>query len=385
METRTPIYLDYNATTPIDPAVLAAMQPYLATHFGNASSGHPYGRTAQAAVATARAQVAALLGCAPDEVVFTGGGTESDNQAILGVALAHRERGDHLVTTEIEHPAVLESCRYLERRHGFRVTYLPVDSAGQVEPAAVEAALSPRTLLVSVMHAQNETGILQPVAALAAAARRRGVLVHTDAAQSVGKVPVNVDALGVDLLAVAGHKLYAPKGIGVLYVRRGTVLDPYVHGAGQEGGLRAGTENVASVVALGAACAVAGQRLAADGPRLGALRDRLAASLGAAGWITNNACADRLPNTLNVSLEGVWGEDVLQKAPAVAASTGSACHSGSPEPSAVLLAMGLSRVRALGAVRLSLGRGTTETDVDRAAAALVAAGRALLDRQGVPG
>jgi cysteine desulfurase len=257
METRTPIYLDYNATTPIDPTVLAAMQPYLATHFGNASSGHPYGRAAQAAVATARAQVATLLGCAPDEVVFTGGGTESDNQAILGVALAHRERGDHLVTTEIEHPAVLESCRYLERRHGFRVTYLPVNGAGQVEPAALEAALSPRTLLVSVMHAQNETGILQPVATVAALARRRGVLVHTDAAQSLGKVPVNVDALGVDLLAVAGHKLYAPKGIGVLYVRRGTVLDPYVHGAGQEGGLRAGTENVASIVALGAACAIA--------------------------------------------------------------------------------------------------------------------------------
>ena len=216
-------------------------------------------------------------------------------------------------------------------------------------------------------------------------ARRRGVLVHTDAAQSVGKVAVNVDALGVDLLAVAGHKLYAPKGIGVLYVRRGTVLDPYVHGAGQEGGLRAGTENVASIVALGAACAVAGKRLAADGPRLGALRDRLAAALGSAGWIANNAGAEPLPNTLNVSLEGVWGEDVLQRAPEVAGLTGSACHSGSPRPSAVLLAMGLSRVRALGAVRLSLGRGTTEADVDRAAAALVAAGRALLDRQGVPG
>jgi len=260
-----------------------------------------------------------------------------------------------------------------------------VNEAGQVEPAALEAALSPRTLLVSVMHAQNETGILQPVAALAALARRRGVLVHTDAAQSLGKVPVNVDALGVDLLAVAGHKLYAPKGIGVLYVRRGTVLDPYVHGAGQEGGLRAGTENVASIVALGAACAVAGERLAADGARLGALRDRLAAALGTAGWIANNAGADRLPNTLNVSLEGVWGEDVLHHAAEVAASTGSACHSGSPEPSAVLLAMGLSRARSLGAVRLSLGRGTTEADVDRAAAALVAAGRALLNRQGVPG
>jgi len=377
METRAPIYLDYNATTPIDPTVLAAMQPYLAAHFGNASSGHPYGRAAHAAIDTARGQVAALLGCAPDEVIFTAGGTESDNQAIIGVALAHRDRGDHLVTTEVEHPAVLESCAYLERRLGFRVTRVPVNGDGQVEPAAVEAALTPRTLLVSVMHAQNETGVLQPVAAIAALARRRGVLIHTDAAQSVGKVPVDVNALGVDLLTVAGHKLYAPKGIGVLYVRRGTVVDPYLHGAGQEGGRRAGTENVASIVALGAACAIARERLAVDGPRLAALRDRLAAALVAAGWVPNGHPTERLPNTLNVSLEGVWGEDVLSQAPEVAAATGSACHSGSPEPSAVLLAMGLSRARALGALRLSLGRGTTEADVDRAAAALVAAGRAV--------
>ncbi len=377
METRAPIYLDYNATTPIDPTVLAAMQPYLAAHFGNASSGHPYGRAAHAAIDTARGQVAALLGCAPDEVIFTAGGTESDNQAIIGVALAHRDRGDHLVTTEVEHPAVLESCAYLERRLGFRVTRVPVNGDGQVEPAAVEAALTPRTLLVSVMHAQNETGVLQPVAAIAALARRRGVLIHTDAAQSVGKVPVDVNALGVDLLTVAGHKLYAPKGIGVLYVRRGTVVDPYLHGAGQEGGRRAGTENVASIVALGAACAIARERLAVDGPRLAALRDRLAAALVAAGWVPNGHPTERLPNTLNVSLEGVWGEDVLSQTPEVAAATGSACHSGSPEPSAVLLAMGLSRARALGALRLSLGRGTTEADVDRAAAALVAAGRAV--------
>jgi cysteine desulfurase len=376
MEPDAPIYLDYNATTPIEPAVLAAMEPYLATHYGNASSGHAYGRTAHAAVHTAREQVAALLGCAPEELVFTAGGTESDNQAIIGVALAHRDRGDHLVTTEIEHPAVLESCRYLERRLGFRVTYVPVGADGRVSPAAVEAALTPRTLLVSVMHAQNETGVLQPVAAIAAIARRHGVLVHTDAAQSVGKVPMDVDALGVDLLTVAGHKLYAPKGIGVLYVRRGTVLDPYLHGASQESGRRAGTENVAAIVALGAACAIARERLPADGPRLAGLRDRLAAALEAAGWQSNGHPTERLPNTLNISLEGVWGEDVLRLAPDVAASTGSACHSGSPEPSAVLLAMGLSRARALGALRLSLGRGTTAAAVDRAATSLLAAGRA---------
>jgi cysteine desulfurase len=378
MEAGAPIYLDYNATTPLDPAVLAAMRPYLEQHFGNPSSSHAYGQAARAGVVAARAQVAALLGCAPDEVVFTGGGSEADNLALIGVALAHRARGDHLVTTQIEHPAVLETCRYLERRLGFRVTYLPVDAQGQVDPAAVEAALTPRTLLVSVMHANNETGVLQPIAAIAAIARRHGVLVHTDAAQSVGKVPVNVDALGVDLLAVAGHKLYAPKGVGVLYVRRGTVLDPLIHGAGHEGGRRAGTENVASIVGLGAACAVASERLAADLPRLTALRDRLERQLTAAGWVRNGHPTARLPNTLNISLEGALGDDVLARAPAVAASTGAACHSGEPEPSAVLLAMGLSRRRALGAVRLSLGRWTTEAEVDRAAAALVAAGHAAL-------
>jgi cysteine desulfurase len=378
MEAGAPIYLDYNATTPLDPAVLAAMRPYLEQHFGNPSSSHAYGQAARAGVVAARAQVAALLGCAPDEVVFTGGGSEADNLALIGVALAHRARGDHLVTTQIEHPAVLETCRYLERRLGFRVTYLPVDAQGQVDPAAVEAALTPRTLLVSVMHANNETGVLQPIAAIAAIARRHGVLVHTDAAQSVGKVPVNVDALGVDLLAVAGHKLYAPKGVGVLYVRRGTVLDPLIHGAGHEGGRRAGTENVASIVGLGAACAVASERLAADLPRLTALRDRLERQLTAAGWVRNGHPTARLPNTLNISLEGALGDDVLARASAVAASTGAACHSGEPEPSAVLLAMGLSRRRALGAVRLSLGRWTTEAEVDRAAAALVAAGHAAL-------
>ncbi|HLH26369.1 MAG TPA: cysteine desulfurase family protein [Chloroflexota bacterium] len=379
MDPAAPIYLDYNATTPLDPAVIEAMRPYLELHFGNPSSGHAYGRAALAGVVAARAQVAALLGCAPDEVVFTGGGSEADNQALIGVALAHRDRGDHLITTRIEHPAVLETCRYLERRLGFQVTYLPVDEQGQVDPAAVETAITPRTLLISVMHANNETGVLQPIAAIAALARRHGVLVHTDAAQSVGKLPVDVTALGVDLLAVAGHKLYAPKGVGVLYVRRGTTLDPFVHGAGHEGGRRAGTENVAGIVGLGAACAVARERLSADRPRLTRLRDRLEQALTAAGWVRNGHPTERLPNTLNASLIGAEGEAVLQRAPTVAASTGSACHSGHTEPSAVLLAMGLTRERALGAVRLSLGRWTTEPAVDRAAAALIAAGRAALD------
>lgn len=372
-----PIYLDYNATTPLDPAVLAAMRPYLESHYGNPSSGHAYGEAARVGVVQAREQVAALLGCEPDEVVFTGGGSESDNQALVGVALAHRERGNHLITSQIEHPAVLETCRYLERRLDYRVTYLPVNGDGQAEPAAVEAAITPRTLLVSVMHANNETGVLQPVAAIAALARRHGVLVHTDAAQSVGKVPVDVDALGVDLLTVAAHKLYAPKGIGVLYVRRGTVLDSLVHGAGHEGGRRAGTENVASMVAVGTACAVAGERLANDRARLTAQRDRLEAALVAGGWVRNGHATERLPNTLNISLEGADGEAILRDTPEIAASTGSACHSGHTEPSTVLLAMGLSRARALGAVRLTLGRWTTEADVDRAAAALLRATQAV--------
>ncbi len=380
MKPAAPIYLDYNATTPLDPAVVEAMRPYQEIHFGNPSSGHVYGRAALAGVTTARAQVAALLGCAPDEVVFTGGGSEADNQALIGVALAHRDRGDHLITTQIEHPAVLETCRYLERRLGFHVTYLPVDQQGQVDPAAVAAAITPRTLLISVMHANNETGVLQPIAAIAEIARRRGVLMHTDAAQSVGKVPVDVAALGVDLLAVAGHKLYAPKGVGVLYVRRGTLLDPLIHGAGHEGGRRAGTENVAGIVGLGAACAVAQERLPTERPRLLALRDRLEQALVAAGWERNGHPTERLPNTLNVSLTGAEGEAVLARAPSVAASTGSACHSGHTEPSAVLLAMGLPPARALGAVRLTLGRWTTASDVDRAAVALVAAGRAVLGR-----
>jgi cysteine desulfurase len=376
MGSDAPIYLDYNATTPLDPAVLDAMRPYLETHFGNPSSGHAYGRAAHAGVVAAREQVAALLGCAPDEIVFTGGGSEADNQALVGVALAHRDRGDHLITAQIEHPAVLETCRYLERRLGFQVTYLPVDAQGQVAPAAVETALTPRTILISVMHANNETGVLQPIPAIAAVARRHGVLLHTDAAQSVGKVPVNVDALGADLLAVAGHKLYAPKGVGVLYVRRGTQLDPFVHGAGHEGGRRAGTENVAGLVGLGAACAIAGERLAADRPRLTGLRDHLEGLLAATGWARNGHPTERLPNTSNMSLDGAEGEEILRRAPEVAASTGSACHSGHTEPSAVLLAMGLSRHRALGAVRLSLGRWTTAAETERAAAALIAAGQA---------
>jgi cysteine desulfurase len=369
-----PIYLDHNATTPIAAEALAAMREYLEREFGNPSSGHAYGAPAHAAVERARAQVAGLLGCEPGSIVFTASGSEADNLAIKGVVLAARARGDHVVTTAIEHPAVLEACRYLERRLDYRVTIVPVDGTGLVDPDDVRRAIDAGTVLISVMHANNEVGSIQPIAEIAAVAREHEVAFHTDAAQSVGKLPTAVDELGVDLLTVAGHKLYAPKGIGALYVRPGTRLDPLVHGAGHEHGLRAGTENVPYIAALGAACALAGERLRSGDPEwVRRLRDRLHSALEASvpGLALNGHSELRLPNTLNVSFPESDGEELLARTPVVAASTGSACHSGRTDPSAVLSAMGVDRERALGAVRLSLGYTTTEAEVDAAAAALV--------------
>ena len=375
MTPERPVYLDYNATTPVDPAVFAAMRPYLEQEFGNPSSGHAYGQTAREAVDHARRQVSELLGAEPDEIVFTGGGSEADNLAICGVAFARRDRGRHIVTTAVEHPAVLHTCRYLERRHGFTLTVVPVDATGRVDPAAVGRALRDDTVLVSVMHAQNEVGTVQPVAEIAAAARGRGVAFHTDAAQSVGKIPVRVHDLAVDLLAVAGHKVYAPKGVGALFVRGGLKLESVIHGAGHEGGRRAGTENVAGIVGLGKACALAHEHLEEERRRLQGLRDELWRRLVAAipGLRLHGDPERRLPNTLNVGVPGVAGEDLLAAAPGIAASTGSACHAGRTEPSGVLLAMGLAKDEALTAVRLSLGRFTTEADVRQAADLLIAA------------
>ena len=370
------IYLDHNATTPVAPEALAAMRPYLEHEFGNPSSGHAHGVTAAAAVARARGEVAALLGGEPAGVVFTASGSEADNLAITGVALARLGERDHIVTSAVEHPAVLATCRYLQRRLGLRVTVVPVDSYGVVDPDDVRRAIEPGTVLVSVMHANNEVGTLQPIAEIAAEARERGVLVHTDAAQSVGKLPLDVQALGVDLLTVAGHKLYAPKGIGALYVRPGTRLDSVIHGAGHEHGLRAGTENVAYIAGLGAAATLAGDRLRSGAhAEVERLRDRLHAALRSVvpDLALNGHRRDRLPNTLNVSFPGLDGEELLAHTPAIAAATGSACHSGRTDPSAVLTAMGLEPNRALGAVRLSLGYGTTAADVDTAAAALATA------------
>ncbi|HPC83328.1 MAG TPA: cysteine desulfurase family protein [Thermoanaerobaculaceae bacterium] len=374
---REPIYLDHNATTPVHPAVLEAMLPYLREHFGNPSSGHIFGRRARSAVELARSQVASLLACHPEEVVFTSGGTEANNLAILGTVDPAAGRR-HVVTSSVEHPATERPCERLQR-HGAEVTRLPVDACGRVELAAAHAAVRADTALVTVMLAQNETGTLMPVAELAAIARGHGALVHTDAAQAVGKIPVRVEELGVDLLSLAGHKLYAPKGVGALYVRSGVPVSPVLLGAGHERGVRPGTENVASIVGLGAACALAEATLAAETERQLELRDRLWTVLRSAipGIRLNGHPTERLPNTLNVSFPGTRGSTVLAAAPEVAASTGSACHEGGERPSAVLTAMGLDPATALGAVRLSVGRSTTREQIDLAAHALLRAWRAV--------
>ena len=357
------------------------MRPYLQDRFGNPSSAHRYGAVAHRAVEGARAQVAALLGCEQDGIIFTASGSEADNLAIKGVALGLLGEGDHIITSAIEHPAVLGACRYLERRLGYRLTILPVDGFGMVDPEDVRRAMEPGTVLVSVMHANNEVGTLEPIADIAGVAREYRIACHTDAAQSVGKVPVDVDELDVDLLTVTGHKLYAPKGIGALYVRPGTRLDSLIHGAGHEHGLRAGTENVPYIVGLGAACALAAERLRAGAPeQVRRLRDRLHAALRstAPGLALSGHPQKRLPNTVNVSFPDQDGESLLARTPSVAAATGSACHSGRTEPSSVLTAMGLDAQRALGAVRLSLGYDTTAADVDTAATALVASSATAL-------
>jgi cysteine desulfurase len=365
-----PIYLDYNATTPVDARVVEAALPYFSLEFGNPSSAHVYAEMPRRAIAAARVEMAGLLGCAPEEVVFTGGGSEADNLAVRGAVLAARARGDHVVTQATEHPAVLGACRALERLHGVRVTYLPVDGHGRVSPADLEAAITRRTVLVSIMHANNETGTVQPIGDLARIAHRHGALFHTDAAQSVGKIRTRVDELEVDLLTVAGHKLYAPKGIGALYVRDGVELEPVVYGGGQERGLRGGTESVALAVALGAAARIAGEDQEASAGRLRRLRDLLDARLDEllpGRSHLNGHPTERLPNTLNVGIEGVRSDDLLAAAPLVAASTGSACHAGGHEPSPVLLAMGVPAERALSALRLSLGRWTSQAEVEEAA------------------
>jgi len=370
MNTETPIYLDHNATTPIHPDVVDAMLPYLREHFGNPSSSHIYGRRAHDGVARARGQVAGLLGCDDDEVIFTSGGTEANNLAIRGVVEARSERR-HVVTTVIEHPATERPCAWLER-YGTRLTRIGVDVDGRARVNEARAAIGADTALVTVMHSNNETGVLQPVLEFTKLAHAAGAILHTDAAQSVGKVALNVRELGVDLLSVAGHKLYAPKGVGALYVRRGTPLVPFVLGAGHERGLRPGTENVASIVGLGMACEIASRDMDSVSTRLADLRDELWDRLESAvpAIQLNGHRGLRLPNTLNVRFPRASGNAILEGAPEITASTGSACHAGGESASGVILAMGVAPAEAVGSIRLTLGRGTTPADVVTAADAL---------------
>jgi cysteine desulfurase len=358
------IYLDFNATTPIAPEVAAVINQVLTEPFGNPSSEHWAGLPARQAVEKARGQVSALLHCSADEVVFTSGGSESNNHALKGVFFAQDGRGGHIITTQVEHPAVLNPCRFLERL-GASVTFLPVDGFGRVDPDSVRRALTPRTKLISVMHANNEVGTLQPISEIGCIARERGILFHSDAAQSVGKIPVHVDELGVDLLSLAGHKAYAPKGVGVLYVRKGVRLEPLIHGAGHESGRRAGTENVLLDVALGTACELAQSWLEVDS--IGQLRDlfwQLLQTRFGKGVVLNGHPTEKLPNTLNVSFVGKIGSTILSGLEGVAASTGSACHSGSVELSPVLKAMKVPPEVGMGAIRFSLGRTTTREEIE---------------------
>ncbi|MDP6444972.1 MAG: cysteine desulfurase family protein [Pirellulaceae bacterium] len=374
------IYLDYNATTPVAPSVQEAMMPFLTEHFGNPSSNHALGRACHEAVEDAREQVAGLLGAEREEIVFTGGGTEANNLALKGV-IQRRSPGEaHLIVSSFEHPSVDEPAKHLHRI-GYAVSWLPCTPDGVVEPQAVEDAIRPNTALVSVMHANNEVGSLQPIRQIAEVCRSHDVLVHTDAAQSTGKVRTNVDELGVDLLTIAGHKVYAPKGVGALFVRRGVALEPVIHGAAHEGGLRPGTENTPYIVGLGRAAVLASKALDEAADRLAALRDRLWERISRAipRATMNGSQAERLPNTLSLNFPNVTGGELLGRTPELCASTGSACHSGVTHMSPTLEAMGLAPQTARGAVRLSVGWYTSEEDIDRAASLLIAAWEGLED------
>mgnify|MGYP002623828606 CR=1 FL=1 len=374
-----PIYLDYNATTPIAPSVAEAMQPFLTQHYGNPSSSHSLGRACHEAVSSAREQVAMLLGCDDFEIVFTSCGTESNNLALKGIMMDELPltRG-HLIISALEHPAIVEPARFLAAC-GYEVTTIGCGASGVIDPDDIDAAIRPDTRLVSIMHSNNETGVIQPIREISTICRRRDVLLHTDAAQSIGKVPVSVEELDVDLLTIAGHKIYAPKGIGALYVRRGTSLSPVQHGAGHEGGLRAGTENVPYLVGLGKAASLAAKAPTEAAPRMEALRDKLLNELpsGIDGLTVNSEGAPRLPNTLSVNFPDVEGNQLLAQSPEICASTGAACHSGQTHVSSTLAAMGVPAEIAQGAVRLSLGWHTSEEEIDRAASGLIHAWESL--------
>lgn len=374
-----PVYLDYNGTTPHAPEVIDAMLPFLQTEFGNPSSSHSYGIAPKKAIIESRAQVARILGCSPSEILFTSGGTESNNHALKSIGGARYAKGNHIITSAIEHPAILEVCHFMDD-HGFATTLLPVDTDGLVNPSDVAAAIRPDTIMISIMHANNEVGTIQPIAEIAALARRHGIVMHTDAAQSVGKIPTLVHDLDVDLLSVAGHKIYAPKGIGALYLRDGIENAIFCHGAAQEDGRRAGTENVLEIVGLGKACEIAAAEREAHVKRMQEMRDRLEEGLAAAltGIRFNGHRQQRLPNTCSVSFHGLEANRILEETGAhVAASAGAACHADHVEISHVLKAMQVPEEWAKGTLRFSTGRFTTKDEIDRALEVIVEAVKRL--------
>ncbi|MCP4570395.1 MAG: aminotransferase class V-fold PLP-dependent enzyme [FCB group bacterium] len=366
------IYLDYNATTPIDPAVGDAMLPFIHKHFGNPSSGHEYGLATKKAIDQARQQVADMAGCLPEEIIFTSGGSEANNFAIKGTAHVLHHKGNHIITSAVEHPAVTEVCRYLEN-HGFEITYLTVDEFGLVDVRQVEEAITPQTILITIMHANNEVGTIEPIVEISELARRNNIQMHSDCAQSVGKIPVTVDKLGVDMLSIAGHKLYAPKGIGALYVRTGIELEKQMHGADHEMNRRAGTENVLEIVGLGKACEMVKQNLASYHDYMQKTRDRLEFALKEKlpSIKINGHPVMRLPNTASISFPGLEANKILAELSEVAASAGAACHSDQINVSSVLEAMLVPLDYAMGTVRFSTGRHTTIEEIDRAVQAIL--------------
>jgi cysteine desulfurase len=363
---KLPIYLDNHATTSVDPRVLEEMLPYFSEQFGNAASrNHSFGWTAEEAIKRARGRVASLLGASSDEIVFTSGATESDNLAIKGVAEAYRGKGNHIITATTEHKAVLDSCHHLEQS-GFRVTYLPVQTDGLIDLAALESALDKEAILVTIMAANNETGTLQPIADIGQLCRERGVLFHTDVAQAAGKIPLNVNEQNIDLLSMSAHKLYGPKGVGCLYVRSGVRLSPLIDGGGHERGMRSGTLNVPGIVGLGKACEICQQEMTQESARTAALRDRLRDKLLASldGVAINGSFERRLPGNLNVSFAGIEGQELLTALDGIAVSSGAACTSAHIEPSYVLKALGLSDESAQASLRFGIGRFNTEVEID---------------------
>ncbi len=367
-----PIYLDYNATTPIDKEVADAMRPFLDTYFGNPSSTHEYGVDTKIAIEEARENVASLIGCKPSEIIFTSGGTESNNYAIKGIALANKHRGKHIITSQIEHPAVIQVCKYLEQ-NGFIVTYLPVDEYGMVSPADVENTITSETILITIMHANNEVGTIQAVEEIGQIAKNNAILFHSDAAQSLGKIPVNVENMNVSLLSIAGHKLYAPKGIGALYIKEGVKLEKLIHGADHEMDHRAGTENVLEIVGLGKACEIAKRDLSENLARLKLMRDKLYNSIlnDIPEVKLNGHPVLRLPNTLSLSFKNMEANNLLADMPELAISAGAACHTGGFDISYVLEAMKVPTDFAMGTIRFSVGKHTTFNEINRASSLVV--------------